>query len=169
MAGWYSLIIVLKQLRRILRYILILSILIYEVNLIYRVRPEHEKWIWPGICCKGDYQRHMFRRRRTVHCAVYQSLKLKYLINVLSCRNIFEMNSINNHFHFRYHHVAFIYLRRLLPTISMRVLEARTIQGFLPKVNYIFEQLLAPSGLYTSPYLNEKKNKWYNVLQSLLT
>ena len=77
----------------------------------------------------------------------------------INCRNIFEMNSINNHFHFRYHHVAFIYLRRLLPTISMRVLEARTIQGFLPKVNYIFEQLLAPSGLYTLPYLNENKNK----------
>ena len=76
-----------------------------------------------------------------------------------NCRNIFEMNSINNHFHFRFHHVAFIYLRRLLPTISMRVLEARTIQGFLPKVNYIFEQLLAPSGLYTSTYLNENKNK----------
>ena len=75
------------------------------------------------------------------------------------CRNIFEMNSTNNHFHFRYHHVAFIYLRRLLPTISMRILEARTIKGFLPKVYYIFEHLLAPNGLYTSAYLNENKSK----------
>ena len=161
MAGWYSFIIVIKQLRRISRYILILSISIYKVNLIYRVRPEHEKWIWPGICCKGDYQRLMFRRRRIVHCAVYQLLKLKYLINVLSNpRSIFKVNSINIYFYFRYHHVAFIYLRRLLPTISMRILEARTIQGFLPKVNYIFEQLLAPNGLYSSAYLNENKSKW---------
>ena len=74
-------------------------------------------------------------------------------------RSIVKINSIKIYFYFRYHHVAFIYLRRLLPTISMRILEARTIQGFLPKVNYIFEQLLAPNGLYTSAYLNENKSK----------
>ena len=104
----------------------------------------------------------MFRRRRIVHCAVYQLLKLKYLINAFSYPtqySIFQINSINIYFYLRYHHVAFIYLRRLLPTISMRILEARTIQGFLPKVNYIFEQLLAPNGLYSSAYLNENKSK----------
>ena len=103
----------------------------------------------------------MFRRRRIVHCAVYQLLKLKYLINALSYnpRRIFKVNSINIYFYFRYHHVAFIYLRRLLPTISMRILEARTIQGFIPKVNYIFEQLLAPNGLHSSAYLNGNKSK----------
>ena len=117
--------------------------------------PEYvAKEIIKGLCSEEE----------ELFIARYTSYSIWNILLVYNCRNIFEMNSINNHFHFRYHHVAFIYLRRLLPTISMRVLEARTIQGFLPKVNYIFEQLLAPSGLYTSPYLNENKNKWHNVL-----
>ena len=46
-------------------------------------------------------------------------------------------------FTYRAHHVLFIYLRRLLPTFTMRIVEARAIKGFSTKLRYMIDNLFA--------------------------
>ena len=42
---------------------------------------------------------------------------------------------------FRSSHVAFIYLRRLMPTLAMRIIEARAIKGFSTRVRYMIDNI----------------------------
>ena len=66
---------------------------------------------------------------------------------ILGSSNIDSLNILNrvltiwSFVNYRAHHVVFIYLWRLLPTLAMRIIEARAIQGLGTKVRYIIDNL----------------------------
>jgi len=62
----------------------------------------------------------------------------KYVAEEIIKSIIFEDEEV---FIARASHVAFIYLRKLMPTLAMRIIEARAIKGFSTRVRYMIDNL----------------------------
>jgi len=62
----------------------------------------------------------------------------KYVAKEIIKSIIFEDEEV---FISRSHHVFFIYLRRLMPALAMRIIEARAIKGFSTRIRYMIDNL----------------------------